>query len=69
MAVHEPYRDTEWQANAFASALLMPTRGLLGLEQEYKEIGPTEVAKHFHVSTEAARYRLELYNSRKRELL
>ena len=69
VAEHEAYRDTEWQANAFASALLMPARGLLALEQEYKEFGPTEVAEHFHVSTQAARYRLELYNKRKRELL
>ena len=69
VAVHEPYRDTEWQANAFASALLMPARGLLALEQDYKKLGPTEVAEHFHVSTEAALYRLELYNRRKRELL
>ena len=29
---HETYRDTEWQANAFAGALLMPARGLLILE-------------------------------------
>ena len=68
-ADHEPYRDTEWQANAFASALLMPARGLLALEQDYKELGATEVAEHFHVSTQAARYRLELYDERKRELL
>ena len=66
---HEFYRDTEWQANAFASALLMPARGLLALEQKYSELGPTEIAEHFHVSDEAASYRLELYNNRKRQLL
>ena len=66
---HEFYRDTEWQANAFASALLMPARGLLALEQKCGELCPTEIAEHFRVSVEAASYRLDLYNNRKRELL
>ncbi len=30
VVAHETYQDTEWQANAFASALLMPSRGLTG---------------------------------------
>ncbi len=29
---HRPFEDTEWQANAFASALLMPARGIAALE-------------------------------------
>ena len=66
---HETYRDTEWQANAFAGALLMPARGLLILEQEHGELSLAIIAEHFHVSTEAASYRLELYNERKKELL
>ena len=69
VAGHETYRDTEWQANAFASALLMPACGLLALEQEHQELGPSEVAAHFHVSAEAASYRLELYSRRKPELV
>ena len=69
VAGHETYRDTEWQANAFASALLMPACGLLALEQEHRELGPSEVAAHFHVSAEAASYRLELYRRRKPELV
>ena len=66
---HETYRDTEWQANAFASALLMPAQGLLILEQEHGELSPDIVVEHFHVSAEAAGYRLELYNDRKKQLL
>ena len=66
---HETYRDTEWQANALAGALLMPARGLLILEQEQGELSPDTVTEHFHVSTEAAGYRLELYNDRKEQLL
>ena len=66
---HEIYRDTEWQANAFASALLMPARGLLALEQKYSGLRPTDIAKHFRVSTQAASYRLGLFNNRKEQLL
>ena len=66
---HEAYQDTEWQANAFAGALLMPARGLLILEQEHGELSPAIIAEHFHVSDEAAGYRLELYNDRKEQLL
>ena len=69
MVAHAIYRDTEWQANAFASALLMPTRGLLALEQNHSGLCPTDIAEHFRVSAEAASYRLELYNKRKRQLV
>ena len=68
VARHEAYRDTEWQANAFAGALLMPARGLLILEQDEK-LSPSEIAAHFHVSAQAASYRLDRYQRRKRELL
>ena len=69
VVAHETYRDTEWQANAFASALLMPARGLLALEQKYSRLRPTDIAKHFRVSAQAASYRLELFNNRKEQLL
>ena len=70
LVAHEFYRDTEWQANAFASALLMPAHGLLALEQQHRDgLCPTKIAEHFHVSVEAASYRLELYNNRKQQLL
>ena len=66
---HEVYQDTEWQANAFAGALLMPARGLRILEQEHGELSEDIVTEHFHVSSEAAGYRLELYDDRKDQLL
>ena len=69
VARHETYRDTEWQANAFASALLMPACGLLALEQQHDQLSPVIVAEHFSVSHEAASYRVELYNARKQQLL
>ena len=67
--VHESFRDTEWQANAFAGALLMPARGLLALEAEHKNLGPAEVAERFHVSAQAAGIRLDIFNGRKSKLL
>ena len=66
---HEAYQDTEWQANAFAGALLIPARGLLILERKRGELSPDIITEHFHVSAEAAGYRLELYNDRKEQLL
>ena len=65
---HKAYKDTEWQANAFAAALLMPARGLLALEKS-GELSPDTIAEHFHVSDEAATYRLDSYNNRKKKLL
>ena len=55
--------------NGFASALLMPARGLWILEQEYGELSPSTVAEHFRVSVKAASYRLKRYNDRKEQLL
>jgi len=66
---HKPYEDTEWQANAFASALLMPAAGLVSLEDEGLELSPLFVARRFRVSQEAASYRLNLFESRRRDLL
>lgn len=67
---HEIYRDTEWQANAFASAFLMPASGLLALEKKYGgEFSPNVIAENFRVSFEAASYRLGLYLGRKQQLL
>ena len=66
---HAIFLDTEWQANAFASAFLMPAYGLLILEQEYAGLSPGTIADQFRVSFEAATYRHELYFSRKQQLL
>jgi Zn-dependent peptidase ImmA (M78 family) len=66
---HRPFEDTEWQANAFASALLMPARGIAALEQTYGQLTDSLIADEFGVSLEAAGYRLNLYNSKKEDLL
>ena len=66
---HKPFEDTEWQANAFASALLMPARGIAALEEDYGQLTASLIADQFGVSHEAAGYRLNLYNTKKDELL
>ena len=69
LVAHEIYRDTEWQANAFASAFLMPAYGLFALEKKYSGLSSDIVAEYFRVSFEAASYRLGLYLNRKQQLL
>lgn len=61
---HKVYCDTEWQANAFAGAFLMPTAGIQTLSRA--KAGPfgslpleLRVALHFGVSQEAATYRIK----------
>jgi hypothetical protein len=66
---HKPYQDTEWQANAFASSLLMPARGLAALEERYGQLSSLMISDTFKVSTETASYRLGLFTQRKGELL
>jgi len=65
---HKPYQDTEWQANAFAGALLMPAIGLVTLEREHGVISAVAIAQRFGVSNEAAGYRLELFQARRHQL-
>ncbi len=68
-ADHKPYEDTEWQANAFASALLMPALGMQKLERAHDRLTPALLTRHFRVSQEAAGYRITLYENRRGELL
>jgi len=68
-ADHKPYEDTEWQANAFAGALLMPAAGLEALENRSGCLTTSLIASRFGVSVEAAGYRLELYQNRRDQLL
>jgi len=67
-ADHRRYQDTEWQANAFASALLMPAKGIQLFERKNGGITAGLIAAQFRVSQEAAGYRLELYQTRRHQL-
>jgi hypothetical protein len=55
---HEPCQDTEWQANAFASALLMPAEGVERLTLRFGKGCVQSIAETFWVSLESAGYRL-----------
>jgi predicted transcriptional regulator len=57
---HRAYLDTEWQANAFASSLLMPAEGVKSLVEE-KNFSTTRLVRVYGVSEESATYRLETY--------
>lgn len=58
---HQACEDTEWQANAFGSALLMPAAGLASLSARVPSLTPAVVAATFGVSEESAFYRIETY--------
>ena len=61
---HKSYEDTEWQANAFASALLMSAKGIMGMKEKYGLFTPAMIVEQYDVSFEAARYRYELLMKR-----
>lgn len=66
---HKPYEDTEWQANAFASSLLMPAQGIAGMQRKYGHLSTAMVSSTYGVSIEAATYRIDLFLRRGNELL
>lgn len=56
------YESPEWQANTYASALLMPTEAVKAFirahAQRDSECGVGEIAEHFRVSRQAAEIRM-----------
>ena len=62
------YRDSEWQADAFASALLAPAEGLAILEKRSR-LSSMRISETFGMSRKAAEVRLRVYSQRKDELL
>ncbi len=69
-ADHPAYLDTEWQANAFGSALLMPAVGIFRLETKFAgKLSAYDVADHFRTSRESATYRLQVYQGHKGQLM
>lgn len=65
---HKAFMDTEWQANGFSAAMLMPATGLLKLEQAGR-LDLRTVAGVYLVSLQAAELRLKVFTDRRRELL
>jgi hypothetical protein len=58
---HEALQDTEWQANAFGSALLMPAEGVQRLISRLGRESAFDLTEAFGVSLQAATYRLGTY--------
>jgi hypothetical protein len=58
---HDACQDTEWQANAFGSALLMPAEGVDKLFNRLGRIGAQALTEAFGVSMESATYRIGTY--------
>jgi len=58
---HDACQDTEWQANAFGSALLMPAQGILKLFERLGRHSDSTIAETFGVSLESAYYRILTY--------
>ncbi len=69
ISAHRAFEDTEWQANAFAGAFLMPAAGLAELERDRGVLTPQELTRRFNVSFDAARIRLDSFRVRRSELL
>ncbi|MDQ6891135.1 MAG: ImmA/IrrE family metallo-endopeptidase [Acidobacteriota bacterium] len=67
-ADHPIYRDTEWQANAFGAALLMPAAGIREIATR-KPLTTGVLRNAFGVSHTAATKRLEVYGRKKDELI
>lgn len=66
---HEIFRDTEFHANAFAAAFLMPAVGLAVLERRAQRLTTELIRDTFHVSPSAAEIRRDVYGERRDELL
>jgi len=69
---HAVFRDCEWQANAFASAFLMPARGIKQMMAEgslrYLNLGQA-LSSNYVVSDMAARIRADVYRKDEAKLV
>ena len=66
---HEIFRDTEFHANTFAAAFLMPAEGLAELEKRDPWFSADLIRMTYRVSPSAAEIRRDVYARRKGELL
>lgn len=68
MATHKIYEDTEWQADAFAGAMLAPARELAAIERR-APLTVECIMATFGMSRPAATIRLENFTKRRSDLL
>ncbi len=65
----ERWEDVEWQADAFAAALLIPARALWQLERQGVTLTESLLCNRFGVSVVCAKKRLRVYGDKKGLLL
>jgi hypothetical protein len=65
---HKAFMDTEWQANGFAAAMLVPATGLAKLEASGR-LDARNIARTYLVSQQAAELRLKVFVDRRDELI
>jgi hypothetical protein len=63
-----PFRDVEWQANAYSGAQMMPAAALETLRKAGR-LNVAELCRTFKVSWKAAEIRLDVFLKRRAELL
>ena len=56
---HNFYEDSEWQANAFASEILMPVDEIVKMLETQPNVDWTDIYDSFPVSMQAAQYRYD----------
>lgn len=66
---HETFRDSEWQAEGFGAALLMPVEALARIYAQRRSLEPIIVQEQFGVSEAAAKARIKVFNSKSNQLL
>jgi Zn-dependent peptidase ImmA (M78 family) len=64
---HQACEDTEWQANAFGSAVLMPADGIERLFMRFGRHNEQAIAETYWVSMESAHYRTMTYEKALRQ--
>lgn len=62
---HKSYEDSEWQADAFAAALIAPAAGI----ERLRLTEPSQISRAFGLSDEASDVRLRIFQQRRAELL
>ncbi len=63
---HPAYRDTEWQANAFSGAFIVPAKGIKAISASLQRtLTPDELASYYGISVDVAAIRLDIYGKGK----
>ena len=62
------FRSSEWQANTFAAAILVPGPGLVYLEERGR-LTPQDIRAMFNVSIQAAEKRIDTFSRHRADVV